>query len=258
MSPCPHPCLAGSFIQGTCDIVSCEARLFWSVPPQFEVYRIFVFILISHSVPMPISLLLQLQVRVEKVIAGWENESEWAREGGEAAGSWISLKVANNGCNLHLKPRLYTELNTGPLVSWLVRVESAERCQSIDSRMPPWCVGTFHTKVALQVHLSFNQEEMNASAPSRLSATFLIISAVCLSKQVWQDSWHLTVPRYWLHFTAVPTCTVNIFAGHSECIAVALALICGGWEWAPGSRLCGARFNYPVFLSFNIWSYLNL
>lgn len=86
MSPCPHPCLAGSFIQGTCDIVSCEARLFWSVPPQFEVYRIFVFILISHSVPMPISLLLQLQVRVEKVIAGWENESEQAREGGGGSG----------------------------------------------------------------------------------------------------------------------------------------------------------------------------
>ena len=161
----------------------------------------------------------------------WEWVSERGREG-EAAGSWISLKVANNGCNLHLKPRLYTELNTGPLVSWLVRVESAERCQSIDSRMPPWCVGTFHTKVALQVHLSFDREEMNASAPSRLSVTFLIISAICLPKRVWQDSWHLTVPRYWLHFTAVPTCTVSIFADHSECIAVALALICGGWEWA--------------------------
>lgn len=51
--------------------------------------------------------------------------SERGGDGGGGETEWgeISPKVADNGCNLHLKPRLYSELNTGPLVSLLMHGE---------------------------------------------------------------------------------------------------------------------------------------
>ena len=148
----PHPYLARSFIQGTYDILWGQGVLECSP----TVWSLLHFCFHFHFTQRP-SACLSFAASVSRESSSRPGEWERVSEGGEAAGSWISLKVADNGCNLHLKPRLCTELNTGPLVSWLTRVESAEPCQSIDGQMPPWCAGTFHAKAALQVHLSFNR-----------------------------------------------------------------------------------------------------
>lgn len=69
-------------------------------------------------------------------------------------GSKISLKVADNRCNLHLKPRLYTELNAWPGLATSKCLCGLLLC--------------FKQKVALLYHLSFDHKEMNAFAPSWL------------------------------------------------------------------------------------------